>query len=240
MTNTAGLNTYTWNLRYPDASSFQGMVLWGGGVGGPLAAPGTYTVKMTVGDRPPQTQTFVVKKDPRSDATNADLVAQHEFLIRIRDQVTRANDAVRTIRNVKYQLNDRRGKLSGEAASSFGSLATAFADSLSAVEGEIYQVKNRSGQDPLNYPIKLNNQIAALSGFVASGDRRPPPQALEVYNMLIPQLDREMARLKRAMDSGLPKVNAALKAAGQPEIVPSTEELGAPVPPAAPSGPPVD
>ena len=238
VTSNAGLNTYTWNLRYPDASSFQGMVLWGGGVGGPLAAPGTYTVKMTVGDRPAQTQTFVVKKDPRSDATNADLVAQHDLLIRIRDQVTRANDAVRTIRNVKYQLNDRRGKLTGEAATSFAALASAFADSLSAVEGEIYQVKNRSGQDPLNYPIKLNNQIAALSGFVAGGDRRPPPQALEVYNTLIPQLDRQMARLKRAMDTGLPRVNAALKAAGQPEIVPSTEELGTPVPPSAPDGPP--
>jgi len=202
------------------------MVLWGGGVGGPLAAPGTYTVRMTVGDRPPQTQTFVVKKDPRSDATNADLVAQHEFLIRIRDQVTRANDAVRTIRNVKYQLDDRRGKLTGEAATSFGALATAFADSLSAVEGEIYQVKNRSGQDPLNYPIKLNDQIGGLAGFASGGDRRPPPQAIEVYDTLIPQLDRQMARLKRAMDTQLPRVNAALKAAGETEIVPSTEELG--------------
>jgi hypothetical protein len=193
---------------------------------------------MTVGSREPQTQTFVVKKDPRATATNADLVAQHEFLIRIRDQVTRANDAVRTIRNVKYQLNERRGKLSGDAASSVGALASAFTDSLSAVEGEIYQVKNRSGQDPLNYPIKLNNQIAALSGFVGSGDRRPPPQATEVYNTLIPQLDRQLARLKRAMDTQLPKLNAALKAAGQGEIVPSTDELGTPPPPVGAAPPP--
>ena len=197
-------------------------------------------MKMTVGDRPPQTQTFIVKKDPRSEATNADLVAQHEFLIRIRDQVTRANDAVRTIRNVKYQLNDRRGKLTGEAAARFGTLATAFANDLSAVESEIYQVRNSSGQDPLNYPIKLNNQIAALSGFVAGGDRRPPAQALEVYNTLVPQLDRELARLKRAMDTQLPKVNAALRAAGQTEIVPGTEELGGPAPPPAPAVPPDD
>jgi photosystem II stability/assembly factor-like uncharacterized protein len=238
VTSNAGFNSYTWNLRYPDATSFQGMVLWGGGVGGPLAAPGTYTVKMTVGTRAPQTQSFVVKKDPRSAATDADLVAQHAFLIRINEQVTRANNAVRTIRNVKYQLNDRRGKLTGDAATSFGSIASPFADSLSAAEGEIYQVKNRSGQDPLNYPIKLNNQIAALAGFVSGGDRRPPAQATEVYNTLIPQLDREMARFKRAMDTQLPKVNAALKAAGQPEIVPSTDELGAPVPPAAVSAPP--
>jgi photosystem II stability/assembly factor-like uncharacterized protein len=222
VTTNAGMNTYSWNLRYPDATSFQGMVLWGGGVGGPLAAPGRYTVKLTVGDRPAQTQTFVVKKDPRSTATDADLVAQHDFLIRIRDQVTRANDAVRTIRNVKYQLGQRRSALTGDAAT----VASAFIDSLSAVEGEIYQVKNQSGQDPLNYPIKLNNQIAALSGFVASGDRRPPPQALEVYNTLIPQLDREMARLQRAMTTQLPRVNTALKAAGQAEIVPSTDELG--------------
>ena len=99
-------------------------------------------------------------------------------------------------------------------------------DSLSAAEAEIYQVRNQSGQDPLNYPIKLNDQIAGLASFAASGDRRPPPQALEVYNTLIPQLDRQLARLRRAMESQLPRVNAALKAAGEVEIVPSTEELG--------------
>ena len=222
VTNSAGLNSYTWNLRYPDASSFQGMILWAGGTTGPLAAPGTYTVRMTVGTRPAQSQTFVVKKNPMSKATNADLVAQHEFLIRVRDQLTRANDAVRTIRNVKAQLAQRRAKLTGESAT----LASAFIDSLSAAEGEIYQVRNQSGQDPLNYPIKLNDQIAGLASFGSSGDRRPPPQALEVYNTLIPQLDRQMARLKRAMDTQLPRVNAALKAAGETEIVPSTEELG--------------
>jgi hypothetical protein len=236
--NAAGMNTYVWNLRYPDATSFQGMILWGGGVGGPLAAPGSYTVKLTIGTASPQTQTFVVKKDPRSRATNADLVEQHAMLIRIRDQVTRANDAVRTIRNVKAQLADRRAKITGAAAGEFERLATTLADSLSGPESEIYQVRNQSGQDPLNYPVKLNNQIAALSGFVAGGDRRPPAQAVEVYNTLIPQLDRQLARMKRAMDSQLPRVNAALKAAGQAEIVPSTDEIGPPRPAPAPAPPP--
>jgi hypothetical protein len=224
----AGFNTYIWNLRYPGATTFQGMILWSGNTGGPLAAPGTYTVRMTGGSRPPQTQTFVVKKDPRSKATDADLVAQHDFLVQIRDQVSRANNAVRTIRNVKWHLADRQSKLTGRAATDFAALARSLSDSLSAAEGEIYQVRNQSGQDPLNYPIKLNNQIAALTGFVAAGDRAPPKQARDVYGVLIPQLDREIARLDRAIGSQLPRVNAALRAAGQPEIVPSTDELGPP------------
>ena len=222
VTNRTGLNRYTWNLQYPDASTFRGMIMWQGSTAGPGAAPGSYTVRVTAGSDTPMTQTFVVKKDPRVSATTADLVEQHRFAMQIRDRVSAANDGVKIIRSVKQQLDDRAPKMSSDP--SFAPLAKSFAEQLSSVEDSLYQTKNQSGEDPLNFPIRINNQMAALLGFVSAGERRPPKQAYDVYAVLAPRLDAELLRLRRVMDANLPKANTALKAAGQPEIVPTTVE----------------
>ena len=116
---------------------------------------------------------------------------------------------------------------------SFGTIATAFAQALSDVEDSLYQTKNRSGQDPLNYPIRLNNKIGALMGVVAGADGRPTAQSYAVFTELSQQLDREIARLKRVMDTMLPRVNAEITAAGLPKIEPKAEEAAAPAGPIA-------
>jgi len=226
VTNRAGLNHYTWNLQYPDATTFQGMIFWQGSTSGPFAAPGTYTVRVTDGTAAPISQQFVVRKDPQSKATLADLTEQFRFGLQIRDSVTAANDAIRTIRNVRRQLEARAASMSGNA--SFGALAKAFEDQLGNVEDSIYQTKNQSGEDPLNFPVRINNQLAALLGYVTAGERRPPKQSYDVFGVLAPKFQTEDARYKRIMDSNLAKINAALKAAGQPAIVPSTDEPPAP------------
>ena len=105
-------------------------------------------------------------------------------------------------------------------------MAADFARQLSAVEEELYQVRNRSGQDPLNYPIKLNNKIAALTGHVASAEGPPTAQSKQVFALLDKDLKAHLATLKRTMDTMLPQVNARLRTAGQPAIVPSTDEVG--------------
>jgi len=227
VTTRPGLNRYTWNLQYPDASTFRGMILWQGSTAGPFAAPGTYAVRLTVGGHAPLTEKFVVRKDPQTTATVADLGEQHRFAIQIRDRVTAANDAVKTIRNVRAQVEDRAPKMAGTP--SFAALAKSFEDQIANVEDSLYQTKNRSGEDPLNFPVRINNQMAALLGFVSAGERRPPKQAYDVYTVLDPKLKTELARYKRVMDTNLAKLNAALKAAGLPAIVPSTAE-----PPAKP------
>jgi hypothetical protein len=223
----AGLNRYVWNLQYPNASSFQNMILWSGGTAGPLAAPGTYTVRVSSGSDAPMSAKFVVKKDPQTRATNADLAEQVRFALEIRDRLTAANDAVKTIRNVEHQVEERAPSMSGTP--SFGTQAKSFEDQLNVVEDSLYQTKNQSGEDPLNFPVRINDQMAGLMGFVEGGERRPPPQAYEVYKVLEPKLAADLAKFKQVMDANLPKLNAALKAAGQPVIVPSTDE-----PPAKP------
>jgi photosystem II stability/assembly factor-like uncharacterized protein len=222
VTDRAGMNRYTWNLQYPDATTFQNMILWQGSTSGPFAAPGTYTVRLLVGNDAPLSEKLVVRKDPQSRATNADLAEQLRFGLQVRDSVSAANEAIRIIRNVKRQLEDRASKMSGNA--NFGSMAKQFEDQLSNVEDSIYQTRNQSGEDPLNFPIRINNQLAALLGFVTAGERRPPPQSYDVFKVLAPKFQTEDTRYKRLINVDLAKINAALKAAGQPEIVPSDAE----------------
>jgi hypothetical protein len=200
--------------------------MWAAGTQGPVAPPGTYSVRMTVGGNT-QTQRFAILKDPRSTASQAVLDEQFAFLVAVRDKTSEANNAVRRIRNVKSQLTDRIAKMPAAQQAAFKAKADALSSQLSAVEAEIYQVKNQSGQDPLNYPIKLNNKIAALGGVADGTDARPTDQTREVFRALSTQLDSQLAKLNTAMQS-LPSINADLKSAGLSEIVPSTDEPKAP------------
>jgi photosystem II stability/assembly factor-like uncharacterized protein len=222
---TPGMNRFVWNLRYPDASRFDGMIFWAGGTQGPRAAPGTYQVRLTVGDWTATVPAEVVK-DPRSTATQADLDAQFAFLIRIRDRVSAANGAVTKIRAVKRDVDGVLQRLGGAgdavpktAADSVRALARALTDELTSVEEAIYQTKNRSSQDPLNYPIRLNNKIAALAGVVAQGDNKPTDQARAVFAELSAALQVQLDRLDTALKERIPAFNAAVGALELPAVV---------------------
>jgi hypothetical protein len=213
--NRRGVNSFSWNMRYPDASSFQGMILWAASVQGPMAPPGTYSVRLTVNGKNVGTESFKLIPDPRSKGvTSADYAEQFALLTKIRDRFSETNDAVKTIRYVKRELTDRQKRLAADRQASFGTAATALEQALSQVEDSLYQTKNRSGQDPLNYPIRLNNKIGALMGVVASADGRPTQQSYAVLTELSQQLDRELAILKQTLNSGLPRVNSMLREAG--------------------------
>jgi hypothetical protein len=218
--NKAGLNMFAWNLRYADASTFDDIILWAGGTQGPGVPPGTYRVRMKVDGTEIASDSFVVRKDPRSKATITDVREQVAFLLKIRDRVSEANDAVKQIRAIKQQLDDRESKATGPSGVSVMVLVRALRETVSMVEDSIYQTKNRSGQDPLNYPIRLNNKLSALAGVVGGIDARPTDQSYSVFNTLSAQLDRELMTLTRSLDSLLPKLNAALQQLGLAPVDP--------------------
>ena len=206
----AGLNRFIWDLRYAPASSFPGMVLWGGSVNGPSAPPGTYQVRLTVNGKS-ITQPLVVKRHPLRSATDADLKEQFDLAIQIRDKVSEANDAVIRIRAVKDQVKDRLGKSQDAALKAAGEKLTA---SLSSVEQEIYQVKNQSGQDPLKYPIKVNNRLASLLSVVGNGDGKPIGNAAPIFKDLSAELKVQTDNLQEVMSAGIRAFNAEAKRAG--------------------------
>jgi photosystem II stability/assembly factor-like uncharacterized protein len=212
--NKRGVNTFNWNMRFPDASSFPGMILWAANVTGPLVPPGTYKVRMSVGGKPVATESFRVLPDPRIKATLADWEEQSRVAMQIRDRFSEANDAVKEIRRVKAELTDRQAKIPAAQQGAYSALSAAFATAISQVEDSLYQTKNRSGQDPLNYPIRLNNRIGALLGVVSSSDGRPTQQTYEVYKIVSAELNTQTSKLRQLMNANLPKINAMLRAAG--------------------------
>ncbi len=212
----AGLNTFTWNLQYPGATTFPGMILWGASTAGPLAVPGTYRVRLTV-DGKSQEQPFTVKKHPLyTDVSQQDLQEQFDLAIRIRDKVSEANNAVIQIRNLKDQVADR---LTKSKDGRLKTVADGFTKNVSGVEEEVYQVRNQSGQDPLNFPIKLNNRLASLLGVVDRGDGKPIGNAAPIFNDLSAELKVQTDRLQQILQTDLPKLNAELKRLGLPEVV---------------------
>jgi hypothetical protein len=199
--------------------------MWAGDTRGPLAPQGTYSVRIHAGTTA-QTQTFRLMNDPRSKATAADQLAQFNFLIMIRDRVSEANEAVISMRYVKSEVDDRikRAPAAGvqELTSAGGPLKT----NLTGVEAEVYQIKNQSGQDPLNFPIRLNNKIAALTGSVGSAPGKPTVQARAVFSELTAQLDKQTALMKKMYAEDLKKYNDLLKKYGLPEIKTKPDKPG--------------
>ena len=223
--SSQGMNRFTWNLRHDDATRFDGMIFWAAGTTGPAAAPGEYTVRLTVGDHA-QAQVFRVLVDPRSGVSDADVVEQVDFLIKVRDKTTEANDWIRTVRSVRSQA-EARLKEAGSRGTQLERMTRPFLAEIASAEREIYQVKNESGQDPLNFPIRLNNKMAALSGVVGSSEGRPSKQAYEVFTILADSLAIQSRKLQAAMDNLLPRINEELSRLGLPAIVAKPEDAAA-------------
>src|SRR5207248_965699 len=188
---------------------FWGMV--GVGTDGPVALPGVYQARLRVAGRT-YTQRFALKVDPRSKVTPAELREQFTFLKRLRDTVNAATSAVITIRNVQAQLEDRLRGASDTTRLAPGARALAWR--LAAIEGELYQVRNRSFQDPLNFPPKLVERISGL-GFIAGGiDAAPTAQSDAVFRLFAPEIERQLLALKDVLTRDLRAVNAAFRGAG--------------------------
>jgi photosystem II stability/assembly factor-like uncharacterized protein len=181
----AGGNRFTWDLRYPGAKTFEGMIYWGAQAdSGPTAPPGQYQVRLTA-NGVSETRPFSVSKDPRLTAiTGADLAEQFRFAMQVRDKTTEANEMVIRIREIKKNIADKVKK-----DPKLDAAGERLATKLSAVEEDLYQVRNRSNQDPLNFPIKLDNQIAALMRVIETGDARPTDQSYVVFKELSDRLD---------------------------------------------------
>jgi hypothetical protein len=209
------MNRFTWDMRYPNAVDFPGMVLWAASTRGPAAPPGGYQVRVSAAGAT-KTQAFEIRRNPAvTGVTDADLQAQFALAMQISERVSDANRAVVRIRSIKEQIADRIGKAKEASIKTAGQ---SLADKLTDVEGEIYQHRLRSGQDPLNYPIRLNNKLAALQGTVESGDSRPTDQAQAVFKELSARLDKALARLETLVTSDLAAFNKSLKAARLPAI----------------------
>ena len=213
-----GMNRFVWDLRYPDATGFPGMILWGGGLRGPLVTPGTYQMKLTV-DGKTQTQSFEVLKDPRISTTADEFSKQLALLLKIRDKLSETNRAILEIRDVRGQIDALTKRVREQQnMMPVTDAGKALNGKLRTIEETLYQTKNRSSQDPLNFPIRLNNKLAALGSVVDSADAEPTSQSYVIYEDLVTRIDVELRNLRQILDKDLAAFNRMVKEQNVPAI----------------------
>ena len=207
-TTAQGLNAFAWTLRYTGATVFDGMIMWGARPqNGPNAPIGKYQVKLTVGAYS-KSYPFTIKMNPNlKGVSEADLKETFDLAVKIRDRESAANEAVIKIRKIKSQIEN------GLKTNSDAAVATSAKDmmtKLTTIEEDLYQTKNRSGQDPLNFPIKLGNRISAVRRSLETGDAKPTAGAYKVFEELSKELDGHLTKLNAVLTGELPNLNQKL------------------------------
>ena len=224
----SGMHAFTWDLRYPDAVSFEGLVLYSANTRGPVAPPGTYVVRLST-PLDTITQSFTVLKDPRIKSTNEDLQAQFEFLIDVRDKLSEAHQAIIDIRSMREDLDYLEKKLKEQpAGAAIIAECKKLRDSMSVIENTIHETRNEARQDPLNFGIKLNNHLAYLASHESAGDFRPTDQGVAFKEVVSAQIDAEILKLEKVWYTSLPMINRMIKEADIQFILPmSAKRKGA-------------
>lgn len=173
---------------------------------------------MQVGDTE-QTVDFEVIPDPRSSATPEDYAAQFAFVMEARDLLSRTHREVGRIRSLREQLTGVQARLEagGDDAAEPSALLADIRElqtDITAIEEALYQTKNQSRQDPLNFPVRLNNKLTSLMRGVAQGDARPTRQALAVKAELSGEIEAQLVALQRIWEGRVPAVNDKVRAQG--------------------------
>jgi hypothetical protein len=214
-----GMNEFVWNMRYEDAERFDGIILWAGGLQGPRAAPGKYLARLSfLADS--TTVEFDILKDPRIDSSEEDLTAQFNFLMEVRDKLSETHSTIKRIRTIREQVEDIIERVAThDQADTVKSSGTALLESFKQVEEALYQTKNRSNQDPLNYPIRNNNKLSGLVSVVSRGDYKPTKQAIEVKKEITIKIDSELSSYQLILRNDVPAFNALIKSLGIPAVI---------------------
>ena len=215
----AGANLFVWDMRYPDAVSFDGIILYSSNTKGPVAVPGTYRARLNFGGQSVE-QEFEILKDPRVLSSQADLQAQFDFLILVRDKLSEANQAVIDIRKLYTDLDYLEAKLEDDPESDdiLVAIASLPRTSVRYREPTFTRRAMRRIRIPFNFGIKLNNRLAYIATHESAGDFPPTDQGEAYYYEVSAQIDQEIAALNELLEQGVPEINLMLGIAGNRDV----------------------
>ena len=212
LTVKKGANQFVWNMTYDGAERLKGMILWWASLDGPRAIPGQYKVSLNVNGED-QTQNFSILADPRAESTLADMQQQFEFIKSVNKTMDEAHKSIKKIRNINAQLGAfQKQYKDDDNVKELVEKAKALEEQLSNIEKELYQTKNRSGQDPLNFPIRLTNKLGHLNSLVRMGDFAPTAQDIAVKNELTGKIEKQLNDFNTILNDEVKAFNAAFNA----------------------------
>lgn len=212
-----GFNSFAWNYRLLNAATIPGLIMWGGSLAGPRIPPGNYSVRLAVDGKIVGTEPFALKADLRLTTTQDEFNKQYDLMKKINAKLTETHNAILDLRDIRTQLETLSRRLKPENKELIDK-ARDINKKLTDVEEALHQTKIRSGQDALNFPIRLNNKLAALSSFVDSSDDGPTASAFVVFADLTAQIDAQLAKLAAIKATDVPDFNKQFSAKGLPVI----------------------
>ena len=211
LTVKAGSNQFNWNMMYPDAEKIKGMILWWASLSGPKALPGSYIVEMSK-NKLKKFQEFNILKDPRSSASLEDMQAQFNFIKEIRDKLTEIHLALKKVTKAREQIGRLKESISDKNShKELLEFAENISKEITVIENNLYQTKSKSNQDPLNYPIKLNNKLGHLNSLSSIGDFKPTDQAVAFKNEIEKQIDKELFNLNKIFNDDIKELNRKVR-----------------------------
>tara|TARA_R110000868_G_scaffold82956_7_gene234084 strand:- start:69541 stop:72678 length:3138 start_codon:yes stop_codon:yes gene_type:complete len=203
-----GGNTHVWNTRGKGAEKLEGMILWWANLDGAKAVPGNYTVHLNV-NGVNNSQEFVILPDPRAEASVDDMQKQFDFISDINKTVDKAHQSIKKIRNITTQLAAFTTQYKDNVdTATLVEKAKKMKEKFGEVEKALYQTQNKSGQDPLNFPIKLTNKLGHLNSLVAIDDFPPTEQDIEVKNELTEQINEQLSTFDALISKEIKDFNA--------------------------------
>lgn len=206
-----GNNIFYWDMMYPGAEKVKGMILWWASLNGPIALPGTYHVELDV-NGVKKSQEFTILRNPMSEATEADMKAQFDFINDINSKMTEIHKALKNVKKVRTQVTSLKKSIKDKKK--YKEL-TDFADKLvkdmTTIEETLYQTKSKSNQDPLNFPIRLNNKLAHLNSLTRIGNYAPTQQAIDFKNEITQLIDVELTKLNTLFNNEVKELNKKVK-----------------------------
>ncbi|WP_341200017.1 VPS10 domain-containing protein [Croceibacter atlanticus] len=202
-----GANLTTWDTRSKGAEVLDGMILWWANLDAPRAYPDTYKVRLNVNGKDEE-QSFEIIPNPNSESTAADMKAQYEFISDVNETVDKAHKSIKNIRAINKQLKDFQEQYKDdERTKELREKAKKLQEDFTAIEEALYQTKNRSGQDPLNFPIKLTNKLGHLNSLVGMGDFAPTEQDKAVKRELEQQINAELVKFDNLVSQEISEFN---------------------------------
>src|SRR6266446_2749833 len=217
----AGLNQFTWNLRYESPKKIPAAIYDEGEPAGPLALPGAYQARLTVAGKS-FTASFEVQMDPRVKTSAEDLRKQFDLMLKMRDRQDEMNKAILAIRDLRTQLQALEKRLgSNDQSKPVVSTSADLRKKISAIEEELIQVNSKASEDELNYPTKLNSKLGYLQNAVDSADAPPTEGELGVYSELDLQLESQLAKWREVLSKDVPALNDTMQKNSVPLIAPS-------------------
>ncbi|CAN5167197.1 hypothetical protein BH09BAC2_BH09BAC2_14400 [soil metagenome] len=212
-----GINQFVWDMMYAPAEKIEGQILWNN-VGGLKAAPGKYYIKIVSEKKDSSEGSFNIKANPNFTVTQTEYEQQFTFLTTVREKFNEIQKTIKNIRELRKQINDFVAMQGKDTLGEIKILSDSINKRITRIEEALYQTKAKSGQDVLNYPIRLNDKIAGLYSYAASGNYAPTAQVKEVYQTLSAQADIELQKFKTILNTDVVRLNQLIREKQLPVI----------------------